>query len=347
MRILVRATNWVGDAVMNLPALGVIIKEHPGDEVHVVAKPWVAPIFSAFPGVAGVMPYSGKLKGVADSEGLSFGKAIKRIRELGFQKAYLFQNAFEAALLSYLGRIPERIGYARDCRRLLLTAPIAVTEEVRQLHHVNYYLHMLEEAGLDTSDPGIPTLVLREEVLDRASRTITNALGDIGSNGYLAVCPGAAFGPAKRWFPERFAEVIDYAWSKHALPSILLGSQSEKVITSRIAALASAKCVDLAGDTTLLEVGGILSQSRVVLSNDSGLMHLAAAVGPPVIAIFGSTNPTATGPLGEKHIILKSDSDCAPCLERECKKGSYECLDSITVGMVVEALDEAIGAHRK
>ena len=343
MKILVRATNWVGDAVMNLPALEAIIAGHADAEVHVLARPWVAPLFEAVEGVVGVMPYLGvRRRGSRNSADLTFMEAIRELRGLGFQRAYLLQNAFEAALLAFAARIPERIGYATDCRRLLLTTPVRVTPEVRRLHHVEYYLHILRESGLSTHGSAIPTLTAPQEALARALELVAAAFDGRAPRGYLAVCPGAAFGPAKRWFPDRFALAIDHVWATYGVPSVLLGSESEAWITSAIAAVTSGKCADMAGKTSLLEAAGVLAQARAVLSNDSGLMHLAAALGPPVVAIFGSTDPAATRPLGDKHVIISSGVECAPCLRRECARHSYECMTAITVDAVCEALDSLL-----
>ncbi len=344
MRILVRATNWVGDAVMNLPALEAIIKHHPDAEVHVVARPRVAPIFEAVDGVAGVVPYIGvHRRGSGGSTGHRFIQAIRSLKRQRFQKAFLFQNAFEAALLVFAARIPERVGYATDWRGLLLTSPVRVTPEVRRLHHVEYYLNLLQAAGMSTEGSGIPTLKVPQEQQARARELVAEALGGRAPRSYLAVCPGAAFGPAKRWLPDRFAKVIENVWGTHRIPSVLLGSESEMWITSGIAGITSSKCVDLAGKTSLLEAAGVLARSRAVLSNDSGLMHIAAAVGPPVIGIFGSTDPAATRPLGDKHVVIASGVECAPCLKRECAKHTYECMRAITVEAVCEALDRVLG----
>ena len=348
MRILVRATNWVGDAVMNLPALEVVIAGHPDAEVHVLARPCIAPVFDAVDGVAGVIPYIGvHRRGSGSSADLTFIRAIRVLRSHRYQKAFLFQNAFEAALLAFVARIPERVGYATDCRRWLLTTPVGVTPEVRRLHHVDYYLKLLQAAGMSTEGSGIPTLKVPQEPQARARELVAEALGGRDPRSYLAVCPGAAFGPAKRWLPDRFAKVIDHVWGAHRIASVLLGSESERWITSGIAGMTSGKCADLAGRTSLLGAAGVLAGARAVLSNDSGLMHLAAAVGPPVIAIFGSTDPAATRPLGDKHVIITSGVECAPCLGRECAKHTYECMRAITVDAVCEALERVIGIDER
>jgi len=348
MKILVRATNWVGDAVMNLPALDAIITNHPDAEVHVLARPRVAPIFRAIDGVAEVIPYLGvRRRASGSSTDLTFTQAIRVLKRSGFQKAFLFQNAFEAALLAFAARIPERVGYATDCRALLLTSPVGITPEVRRGHHVEYYLNLLQAVGMRTEGSGSPTLTVPQVPRARARELVAEALGCRAPRSYIAVCPGAAFGPAKRWLPDRFAKVIDEVWKTHSIASVLLGSESERWITSGIAGVASGKCADLAGRTSLLEAAGVLAGARAVLSNDSGLMHLAAAVGPSVVAIFGSTDPAATRPLGDKHIVITSGVECAPCLERECAKHTYECMRAITVDAVCEALKRVIGVDER
>lgn len=348
MKILVRATNWVGDAVMNLPALETIMRRHPGAEVYVLAGYRVAPIFEAVDGIAGVMPYRGvHRRGAGDSAALTFTGAIRMLKKQGFDKAFLFQNAFEAALLAFAARIPVRVGYATDCRRLLLTSPVRATPGVRRLHHVEYYLNMVRAAGMSTDGSGIPTLRVPTRHRERANELVAQALGEAGRRGYLAVCPGAAYGSAKRWLPDRFARVIDHVGETHGIPSLLLGSETERWITSSITGTTSGKCVDLAGRTSLLEAAGVLAGARAVLSNDTGLMHLAAAVGPPVVAIFGSTDPAATRPLGDKHVVIASGVECAPCLERECARRTYECMQAISVDAVCEALDRLMATDER
>ncbi|MBN2209166.1 MAG: lipopolysaccharide heptosyltransferase II [Candidatus Coatesbacteria bacterium] len=348
MKILVRATNWVGDAVMNLPALEAIVRHHQGAEVHVLAGCRVAPIFQAVDGIAGVMPYVGvRRRGPGCSGDLTFKGAVRLLRDRGFDKAFLFQNAFQAALLAFAAGIPVRVGYATDCRGLLLTSPVRITPEVRRLHHVEYYVNMVRAEGVSTDGLGIPTLEVPARYRERANELVARALGRSGRGGYLAVCPGAAFGSAKRWFPDRFARVVGHVWETHATPSVLLGSETERWITSSIAGTTSGKCVDLAGRTSLLEAAGVLAGARAVLSNDTGLMHLGAAVGPAVVAIFGSTDPAATRPLGDKHVIIASGVECAPCLERTCAKRTYDCMQAIGVDDVCEALDRVMATDER
>ncbi|HUT04852.1 MAG TPA: lipopolysaccharide heptosyltransferase II [bacterium] len=348
MRILVRATNWVGDVVMNLPALRAIIEHYPGAEVRVLVRPQLAPIFELVDGVAGVMPYVGvHPRGSIERGHLTFWKAVRAIRQLRFQKTFLFQNAFEAALLAFMARIPERIGYATDGRALLLTTAVPITPDAKRLHHVQYYLNMLKAVGVAIEGEATPSLTLPDEVLQRGKQLTAEVLGSPASGPYLAICPGASFGPAKRWFPDRFAKVIDLVWVEHNMPSVLLGSAAESPLTAQIAAMASGKCIDLGGKTSLVEAAGVLARAQVVLSNDSGLMHLAAAAGAPVVAIFTSTNPAATGPLGEKHAIITSGVRCAPCLKRECRTHSYDCMLAITVEAVCEAIGRTIKRRRE
>lgn len=337
MNIVVRATNWVGDAVMNLPALNGIIGHFAGGEVHVLARPVVAPIFRSVDGVASVLPYSGGRRRTArGGDGLGFWEAVNALKRLRPQKAILFQNAFEAALVAFAARIPERIGYARDCRRLLLTKPVPFTKEVKRLHHVDYYLNILRSIGIDDALARVPKLTVPNAEQERADKLLNEALGSEAAD-FVGVCPGAAFGPAKRWPAESFAELIERLWETRGIPFVLLGGKDEAELADGIAEGTSAKCVNLAGKTSLMEAAAVLSRAKVVVSNDSGLMHIAAAVGAPVIAIFASTNPAATGPLGDRHVVIESGVECAPCLDRTCKRG-YVCMKAITVDRVLAPL---------
>ena len=340
MRILIRASNWVGDAVLNLPALQAILRRFVGAEVIVLARELVAPIFDSIPELAGVIGYRGlRRAGSAPSDALGFWQAVKVLRGLRFTKAYLFQNAFEAALLCFLAGIPNRTGYSTDGRAFLLTKAIPV-KVGRGVHHRDYYLNMLRAAGIDCASESLPKLNVAVRDQEEADEILAGLFGGEGP-GFIAICPGATFGPAKRWPAASFAGVVDWVWEKTGLASVVLGSSYERRLTSSVCQQAKARCFDLGGRTTLMQAAGILRRARLAISNDSGLMHLAAAVGVPVLGIFTSTDPRATGPLGPGHRVLRASVPCSPCFRRSCRL-NYECMSSITVEQVGKEVERML-----
>ncbi|MBU0544432.1 MAG: lipopolysaccharide heptosyltransferase II [Proteobacteria bacterium] len=322
--ILIRATNWVGDAVMTLPALEAVRENFPAASITVLARPWVAPLFENHPAVNNILIYNrhdGLKKNVTE-----FFHVSNLIRKNRYDLAILFQNAFEAALLVYLGRVIYRLGFASDGRGLLLTHGIKRSSEIFAVHQVEYYLSILKAAGLKAESRN-PVLYLSEKDLAKAENLLQ--LKGIGKNDFiLGISPGAIFGNAKRWPFERFAEISDRASERWGAKVIILGSKKEKDIGNKMAGLMKNKAADFCGTTSLGEAMGLISKCSYFVTNDSGLMHVAAALGVPTFAIFGSTDHVATGPRGSKTKIIRHDIACSPCLKSECPT-DFKCMLSI------------------
>ncbi|MBI5212277.1 MAG: lipopolysaccharide heptosyltransferase II [Nitrospirae bacterium] len=317
--ILIRGVNWIGDAVMTMPAIRALKKAYPESKVNLLVRPSVAPIFEKDPNIDGVMLYGDEFSGI-------FGK-IKlagKLRKGRFSKAFLFQNAFDAALISVLAGIRERIGYNRDGRKFLLTKPLPFNSDDRKLHHIDYYLNLLKASGIpaDYSDPWI-YLSIDERL---SARTALSRL----KRPILGINPGAAYGSAKRWLPERFAEVAEWFIKETGGSSVIFGSRKEEHIAYEIDKRIPENKLLLAGETSLRELISLISECDVFLTNDSGPMHIAYAVGTPLIAIFGSTDPGLTGPAGNNNIAIKADLACSPCFERECKNRDTRCMYAVT-----------------
>ena len=322
--ILIRATNWVGDAVMTLPALEAVRENFPSASITVLARPWVAPVFENHPAVNDLLIYR---KHDALIKNLSeIRRLIHVIRANRYDLAVLFQNAFEAALLAYLGGVKSRLGFDSDGRGFLLTHGIKRTNEIFAVHQVEYYLSILKAAGLKAES--------RNPVLHVAKNDFIKAENLLRQNGIseddflLGLSPGAIFGNAKRWPAERFAKIGDLAAGKWNAKVIIMGSKKEKEIGTSMTGLMRHKPVDFCGTTSLGEAMGIIRRCNLFVTNDSGLMHIAAALGVPTLAIFGSTDHVATGPRGVKTRIIKHDIDCSPCLKPECPT-DFKCMLSI------------------
>lgn len=326
-KILVRATNWIGDAVMTTPALGVLRSAFPRAEIVLAANPVVAELMTPHPSCDRVIVYDkkGAHKGLSGLLRLSGALAGE-----GFDLAVLFQNAIEAAIIAFAARIPIRAGYRTDGRRLFLTHGVPVSAEVLRLHHTQYYLNMLDALGIRHAEP---RLVLSCTVEERS-----RARHLLGEGRWVAVNPGAAFGSAKRWYPERFAEVADILASDYGFKVLLLGGPGEAEIGAVIENGMKSRPFNLIGRTSVRELMALVSCMDLVVTNDSGPMHIAAAFDRPIVALFGPTDHTTTSPLCSNCAIVRADTDCAPCLKRTCPT-DHRCMVRISVEQVLDAVD--------
>lgn len=318
--------------MLTTPALSAVREAFPNARITLAARPLVAELFRYHPDVDDIAVY--------DKEGLHSGasgmlRMAAELRRYRFDAAILFQNAFDAALLSFLAGVPERMGYATDGRRLLLTRAVPVTEEILRLHHVDYYIRLVAGLGISLPDPvGMRLQVTREETEAMGDRL--SALGILKGERILGINPGATYGSAKRWYPDRFAAVADALSEEWGAAVVLMGSAAERPLASEIEAGMRRKPVNLAGRTTVRELMALLSRCSFLVTNDSGPMHIAAALGVPLAAVFGSTDWRTTSPWTRKARIVRGDVDCSPCLLRECNR-AHECMLEVTADMVVSA----------
>ena len=325
---------------MTTPAIGAIRKSFPGAHITVLATPLVAEMFSPHDWIDEVMIYDKKGR----HSGLAGRLRIAReLRGKHFDLAILLQNALDAALITWLARIPVRMGYRTDGRGPLLTHGCPLSGETKRLHHVEYYLKMLGDFGI-TAAPGTLSLT----VTAGEERAIADLLaeGGIGRDDFLlGLNPGATYGAAKRWYPERFAAVADELCQKWGTKAVITGGPAERDIADEIAASAKTKCLNLAGRTSVRELMALIKRCDFFITNDSGPMHIAAAFGVPLVAIFGPTDHTTTSPFSERAAVVRQDVECAPCLLRECPT-DHCCMTGVLSGEVVTAalrLKEKIG----
>ena len=340
-RIMVRATNWVGDAVMTLPALEAIRENFPHSSITVLGKPWMLPLLENHPAVDRVITLRKEGRYLADL--VEVIRVIRYIRKQRFDLAVLFQNAFEAALLAYLGRAGFRLGYNTDGRGLLLSHRVIRNDEVLKVHQVEYYLSILRAMGWNAVSRD-PSLYVDKKNLNGARR-IMDSDGIKKGDFLVGLSPGAIFGDAKRWPSERFARIGDWVVERWGARVVVMGSKKEIDICRGLSNFMANRPVNLCGRTSLGEAMGVISRCRFFVTNDSGLMHMAAALSVPTVAVFGSTDPVATGPRGPKTRIVKHDIECAPCLKPTCPR-DFRCMLSIEpeeVWDAMEALREDIG----
>jgi heptosyltransferase-2 len=337
--VLIRGVNWLGDAVMTLPAIHSIRKALPDDHLSLLVKPWVSPLFDRNPDIDDVILYENRYKGLTGKFRLASDLRKKR-----FKQAILLQNAFDAALVSSLAGIPNRIGYSRDLRGLLLTKPIPCDGLDRKIHHVEYYLELLRKSGLaaEHTEPWIHLDI--EERLSAREKIKGLPRPVIGIN------PGAKYGSAKMWLPERFTEVINNVSRELGGSAVLFGGPGETEIAGRIVSglrSGNENILDLSGKTSLRELIGLISECDALITNDSGPMHVGYAVKTPLVSIFGSTSPELTGPPENRlNRVLRKDLPCSPCFERTCNKPSIACMEAISAGEALSALKEVLPKNR-
>lgn len=323
---------------MTLPALGAVRENFPKSSITVLAKPWVQPLFEDHPGVDGVMSLE-KGEGVLAGLGEMI-RVIRSIRKRRFDLAVLFQNAFEAALLTYLGRVTFRVGYNTDGRGLLLTHSVLRDNEVAKGHQVEYYLSLIRAMGWKETSPA-PIVYVGKFNLEKAVKLLGSS-GIKEGESLVGLGPGAIFGGSKRWPPERFAEIGDRAAEGWGAKILLFGSDKERDICRSVSDAMRHKPLNLGGLTSLGEAMGLISQCQFFVTNDSGLMHVAAALGVPTVAIFGSTDPLATGPRGPQSKVVRREVECGPCLKPECPS-DHRCMLSIQVEEVWATMEELRG----
>lgn len=329
---MVRATNWVGDAIISLPAIEALRVRFPDTEIVVVAKPWVAELYLNHPTLLRLMIY--------DPEGEHAGRRgfrlfLQVLRAERFEAAVLLQHAFHAAWLAWRARIPLRIGYRTQGRGPLLTHPVALPPAAALGHQSSEYLELLFRAGLVDQRPA-PARRVQLTVTKKERRWAADALKALGLEGpryFVGLNPGASYGPAKRWPVERFAALGDRLVGALGADVLVFGSKAERPLAEMVARAMRHTPLVLAGTTTLRQWMALSERCRLVVANDSGAMHVAAAVGVPVVAIFGSTDDRLTGPLSPWARAVRHAVPCSPCGLRDCPI-DFRCMHAVTVDEV-------------
>ncbi len=328
-RLVILAPNWLGDAVMALPAIADVRREWPRADITVAARPAVAPLFRIVPGINDV-------NDVVDVEHL----------DDGFDAALLLPNSVRSALLARRAGIPERWGYRTQWRAPLLTRAI---EPTKGLHQVEYYQYLVHALGVPNG-PIEPRLVVPQAVRDVGARLLAE-VGCDRAAPLVALAPGAAYGGAKRWPPESFAELA-HALASDGVECVMVGTAADASTASDVAraraavgdtvgdpervALRDVALRSLVGKTDLPTLAGVLANCRALVTNDSGAMHLAAACGVAVTAVFGPTDERATRPLGDAHTVITHPVWCRPCMLRECPL-DHRCMRAVAAADVAAA----------
>ena len=318
-RLVILAPNWLGDAVMALPAVADVHRAAPKAILTVAARPAVAPLFHLVPGVKKVVT-------VGRPNWFNVGADLKG---RGFDTALLLPNSFHAALSAVRAGIPERWGYRTDWRGQLLTRAVYPPSG---LHQAEYYQQLVHALGFPNG-PLEPRLTVSPQVRESA-RALLVTVGWDERLPLVVLAPGAAYGGAKRWPPERFAALATDLASD-GVQTAVIGSQGDRGTANEVRA-REPRVIDLVGRTDLAQLAGVLAMARTLVTNDSGAMHLAAAVGTRVTAVFGPTDERATRPLGDGHSVVTGSVWCRPCMLRECPL-DHRCMRSIDVATVTAA----------
>jgi heptosyltransferase-2 len=337
VKLLVRVPNWLGDAVMCIPALAATRARWPQAEITLLGRPAVSELFAG-QGLADrlvIFAHEGRHGGW-----LGAGRLASGLRGEKYDCALLLQNAFAAAWIAWRAGIGERIGYARDARSWLLTKAIPVPQPGETpVHECYYYLELLRRAGWISELPEVKEIRLR--VSDDARLKAQVTLAAAGSSATpkrirVALAPGAAYGSAKCWPVERYAALADRLIREVAADVILFGAPSERGVASRIAAAMQEKPLVLAGQTRSGDLPGLFAACDLFIGNDSGAMHVAAAVGLPVVAIFGPTDPHGTAPVTPRCTLVQQRVACSPCFLRHCPI-DHRCMTRVDVQSVFAA----------
>lgn len=325
-RILIVAPSWVGDAILSEPLVALLREPLEPAIVDVLAPPWCAPVYARMRGVRSIIPHPighGEIR-LGERRALAHS-----LRDSGYTRAFVLPSSFKSALIPWFARIPRRIGYVGEARLLLLTDPRRLdTHALPRL--VDRFVALAAAPGEIAPISPIPTLVPNAANAAEAMRN----LGLATRRPVAVFCPGAEFGPAKRWPTEHFVSLarrlVDSGYTVW-----LIGSENDRAVADRVAE-AVPDVRNACGRTDLGTAIDLLAQARVVVSNDSGLMHAAAAVGRPLVALFGSSSPEFTPPLSPLARIARIKIECSPCFQRECPLGHFKCMRELSPNVVYD-----------
>ena len=340
-RILIIAPNWIGDAVMTQPLLANLKTLYPESKIDVLASSWVAPIYRACTEVNKVIEAQFEHKKL---QWQMRKRLAKELEQAHYQACFVLPNSFKSALIPWLANIPFRIGYRGELRYGLINLAVNNPSKVNRPPMVEHYLALSQLLDTESSQAIRSRIAPTLNVSRAAKESIEASLhkANIDQKSVYVLCPGAEYGPTKRWPTEHFAQLAQILIA--ANPSnhvILLGSKSDRAFATEILSLANLpkNILNWCGSTSLDEAIALIGLSKAIISNDSGLMHIAAALKTPQVAIFGSSDPAHTPPLSDKAKVIWLNMPCSPCHKRECPLGHLKCLKDIQPEQVLATLN--------
>lgn len=329
-RALIVAPGWIGDTLLAQPLFSRLRDKYPGVTLDAVAPAWTVPVLQRMPEIACVFP-SGTLRGR-----LGLHRRLRQGRTLaagGYDAAFVLPNSFKSALLPLFARIPLRIGYTGEARFGLINRRHRL-DKAHPAPMAEHYAQLAEAPGSPVHKPLAWGGLRMDETNREAAR---ERLGLRTDQPVIALCPGAEYGPAKRW-PGVYFSALARALGELDYTVWLFGSDKDRVVGAAVAENAGARCVDLTGRTDLAAAIDLLSYARAVVSNDSGLMHVAAALGKPLVALYGSSSPHHTPPLSRSAELLWLGLPCSPCFQRVCPLGHFNCMKELLPAQVLDRL---------
>jgi len=310
MRIAVRAPNWIGDSILAIPSIRSLKTNFPDSSIAILAKKWVKDVFINLEFVDDIMiiPEKNDLK--------TLKSAAHNIKKQEFDAGLLLPNSFVSALLFYMAGIPKRWGYKNEGRQIFLTKAVPHKNPRKQIHQVQYYQNLITGLGLKECPPNLHFSVTQQEK-DLAADFLRSFEIDLQKKRVI-LNPGGYYGPAKRWPVSKYRELAKMLQNKFDIHILIIGSKSESRLARLISSGLKKKPIDLSGKTSLRMLSGVISTADLVVSNDTGPMHLSNALGIPVIALFGPTVPAVTRPFHAPYKVIKKKVPCWPCSYREC-----------------------------
>lgn len=335
-RILVRGVNWVGDTILTYPAVQKLKAIFPHSHLAILVPSHLADLWKTFPYVDEIITFQ-KKSGLG-----SFWKDLKlslSLKKRGFDLTVILPRSFRSSFLMYVTGSPIRIGYQDQGGFFFLTHGIPRKGEILHRHRIHYYEKLVDALGKVEGTPS-PLIFLREEDRRWAEEVLKN-LNLLDGRPLIGVNPGATYGLAKCWYPDRFGELGKRLTERWNAAILIFGREEEGPLAREILMYLGDSGVDFTAKTRLLQLAALLERCRLLVTNDTGTMHVAAAVNTPVVALFGSTNPATTGPWGDGHVVIKKDVPCSPCLKRVCPT-DHRCMELITVDEVEEAVDRKL-----
>lgn len=344
-RSVVIAPNWIGDAVMSQPMLALLRARCPGTRIDVIAAPHVAPVYEAMSEVTEVLVAAHRHGSLQLREKWALARELRARR---YARAFVLPNSMKSAIAPWLAGIPERIGHRGEARRGLLNrvhvrAALAGHDGGERAPMVPWYAQLALPPGAPLPEPLPRPVLAHDAARERRARERAGLRAD---ERLLVLAPGAEYGEAKRWPVRHYAALaamLSAEWPEAAI--VLLGSAKERPLATEITALSGQPLRNLCGETTLGEAIALIAQAWGVVSNDSGLMHVAAAYGRPQVAVFGSSDPRHTPPHSPNARIEWLGLECSPCFQRTCPLGHLRCLNDLPPTRVFTALQQAMRAH--
>ena len=328
--IIIKCVNWVGDTLIATPTLRVLRERFPDARIVVVARPWVAPILRRNPDVNEIWEEDER------SPDGTRRALIRRMKAERFDLGLALPNSFASAWLLWAGGVRRRVGYARDGRRLLLTDPVRVRPALPREHEVRYYLNLLRVFG-DVPEPPPPLVLHEDPAAAPRVAALLAAEGIDPATPLVGINPGAFYGTAKRWAPDRFAVVARRLAEATGGAIVVTGTENERAAAQEVCEGVGRAARNLAGRLTLADLISLIARLAIFVTNDSGAMHAAAALGVRTLAIFGSTDWVTTSPWSANAILVRRETACAPCLLRHCPI-DHRCMERVHVRDVLDAI---------